>query len=443
MMGSVCPPAGSPPLGELSAGLGEQFETYIRSTQGNVAVRIQVPARPRYRDHTQVVVNVATFFTTTAPFYSDIEAEKAGLIHVSYIWPGAEEPRTGACSEGVFDHGGQTSIEALRDVIRYAMGDLPDIEGRTLAARVRGVRPDAVGIWAFSHPGIAATNVLARYQDVLSDVAWFVGRENPTQDQHCAVEFGHFGEMGSRVLNPLYDYARDYSPGLVNLDLSSARWNPDYIEAGHEDEPGRAYFDLDGDGFDITEDHVLSFRVPTMWGKRYLSRSLTQALRDNGLSAANWPVDLATPEEADAAWADRNSIDQYPALRDSGLRVMLLFASRQHVQPLPDALSIHSAYDGYKAADLWVRINPDRSYSEWATGRTFMGFIDQDANTEPSDWARAGDTLGYSSVPGLNMLTLSEQLELACIAEMADRHEYDRWENNLEAVLLPDFPSPM
>ena len=72
MMGRVCPPAGSPPLGELSAGPGGQFETYIESTQGNVAVRVKVPARPRYREHTQVVVNVATFFTTTAPFYSDV-----------------------------------------------------------------------------------------------------------------------------------------------------------------------------------------------------------------------------------------------------------------------------------------------------------------------------------------------------------------------------------
>jgi hypothetical protein len=434
---SLCPPPNAPPLG--SAGPGERFETYIPSTQGNVAVRVRVPSKPRYIEHTQVVVNVATFFTKTAPFYSDINAQDAGLIHISYIWPGAEEPSSGACSDGVFDHGGPTSIEVLRDVIRYALGDLADIESKTLSERVLGVTPGAVGIWAFSHPGIAAMNVLGRHQDTLGDVAWFVGRENPTQGQHCAVEFGHFGENGTRVLNPLYDYSKHYASGIISFDHASAKWNPDHVETGHEDEPGRAYFDLDGDGFDTTEDHVLSFRVPTMWGKRYLSRSLTQALRDNGLTAEEWPDDLATPEEADAAWAERISINQYPALKGSGLRVMLMFATRQHVQPLHDALSIHSAYDGFKEADLWVRINPDRAYSEWATGRILENFVDHDANDAPTDWSDAGAMLGYPDINGLKEAPL---LGLACLAEMADRHEFNRWEENLDETLVPNFPAP-
>ena len=75
-----------------------------------------------------MVVNVATFFTTTAPFYTDLDVNPIGHIHVSYVWPGAEHPRSGACSEGVFDHGGPTSIASLRDVVRYALGDLADIE---------------------------------------------------------------------------------------------------------------------------------------------------------------------------------------------------------------------------------------------------------------------------------------------------------------------------
>ena len=361
---------------------------------------------------------------------------------MSYIWPGAEEPRTGACSDGEWDHGGPLAITALRDVIRYALGDVQDFEGQRIADRVQGLAPSHVGVWAFSHPGIAAMNVLTQHGDALAEVAWFVGRENPTQDQHCAVELGHFSETGQRIVNPLYDFARDYGPDLYDLDLSTARWAADYVEAGHEDEPGRAYFDLDLDGFDEDTDHVLSFRVPTMWDKRYLSRSLTHALRDNGLTDDQWPADLATPEEADAAWAYRNSIDRFSMLEGSDLRTMIVFAERQHVQPLADAPSVHSAYDGFSGAGLWVRINPDLAYAEWAVGGAYPGYPDYDAGTEPTDWSTAGDTWGYPPAPGNAGADLGQAIGLAAVAEMADRTEFERWDANLEEVLIPEMPSP-
>jgi hypothetical protein len=440
-VGFTCPPPGAD-VDATVAQLGERFIAYIATDTGNVAVRVSLPERVRYLDHTGVVVNVATFFTTTAPFYTDLDVTAVGLIHVAYVWPGAEDPSTGACSEGVFDHGGPDSIAVLRDVVRYASGDLSDINGDFLADR-SAVTPDAnnVGLWAFSHPGIAAVNVMARHAEDLN-VAWFVGRENPTQDQHCAVELGHFGEGDERVINPLYDYDRDYEPGLLDLDFSTARWNADFVETDHEDEPGRGYFDLDEDGFDETEDHVLSFRVPTMWGKRYLSRSMTHALRDNGLSAADWPADLATPEEADDAWAFRNSVDQYASLSGSGLRAMLVFGQRQHVQPLPDAPSVHSAVDGFTSAGLWVRVNPDREYARWASDDPNLAFPDLDANEE-LDWPNAGVQAGYGQLStGSNGAADGELVGWAAVSEMADRTEMDDWNLNLDAVLIPNQPPP-
>lgn len=438
--GLTCPPENAAPLD--SAGPGDSFITYVPSQLGNVAIRVSVPAQARYLDHTQVVVNVATFFTTTKPFYTDLDVTPVGLIHISYIWPGSEDPQTGACSEGEFDHGGATSISTLRDVIRYALGDLADIEGQRISDRITGMTPGDVGLWAFSHPGIAAVNVLTHHADELQDVAWFVGRENPTQDQHSAVELGHFSDTGERVLNPLYQYQRDYRPGMLELDFSSARWAGDYVEPGHEESVGRAYFDLDGDGFDLDADYVLSYRIPKMWDKRYLSRSLTQALRNNGLSEAQWPQDLATPEEAEEAWAFRNSIDRYALLSGSDLRVMLVFAQTQHVQPLPDAASIHSAYDGFSDAGIWVRINPDKAYAEWAFGGPFPDFPDHDAQSEPTDWATAGAEWGYPRYSDTPPASSGETVGWAAVAEMADRQELGRWESNLGTVLIPGFPGP-
>jgi len=441
--GLTCPPEGVEVV-RNNARAGDQFITYVPAEGiGNVAVRVTLPTRARYRDRRAgVVVNVATFFTSTGAFYTDLDVSQIGLIHVAYIWPGAEERRTGACSEGVFDHGGPSSISALRDIIRFASGDRADINGDFLSDHLDPesiqIAENNIGLWAFSHPGIAAMNVLGRYGNDLH-VAYFVGRENPTQDQHSAVELGHFGEADERILNPIYDYERDYQPGLLDLDYSTARWNPDYSDIGTD--VGRAYFDFDDDGFDTEDDHVMSFRIPTMWEKRYLSRSLTHALRDNGLSEADWPADLATPAEADEAWSYRNSIDQYAELEGSGLRAMLVFAERQHVQPLYDAASVHSAWDGLKGeAELWVRINPDASYAEWVSGGRLVDFPDHDANSEPDDWSVAGEEWGYDHPRGVS--NSGELAGWAAVAEMADRFELNQWSDNLDEVLVPNFPAP-
>ena len=55
---------------------------------------------------------------------------------------------------------------------------------------------------------------------MLERVAWFVGRENPTTDQHSCVELGYFGEMGQRIVNPDY-LAAGYSSGQIDMDYST------------------------------------------------------------------------------------------------------------------------------------------------------------------------------------------------------------------------------
>ena len=76
-------------------------------------------------------------------------------------------------------------------------------------------------------------------------------------------------------------------------------------------------------------------------------------------------------EEAEEAWAYRTVADRYDALAGSDIAALLVFAERQHVQPLPDAVSVHSAWDGLTGAGLWVRLNPDRAYLDWVSGATF------------------------------------------------------------------------
>ncbi len=177
-----------------------------------------------------MVVAINTFLTNTNKMFDDLDFTAIGLIQVTYLWPGGSDP-SGAKSDGVYDYGGPDSIQALRDVIRFASGQIPDRDGNYLKDLIK-ITPlaDNVGLYAFSHPGMAEVSVMAQYGDQLSKVGYFVGRENPTQDTLTAVEVGFWGDNNKRVLNPLYTYPDNYSATGISIDYSTIQWDPTYSD---------------------------------------------------------------------------------------------------------------------------------------------------------------------------------------------------------------------
>jgi hypothetical protein len=354
------------------------------------------------------------------------------------LWPGKSDP-SGAQSDGTYDYGGALSIQALRDVIRFVSGDIPDRDGHTIHDLCAIVPlTGQVGLYAFSHPGIAAVNVLALHGDQLPSVGYMIGRENPTLDAISSVELGYWGEDGRAVINPLYSYPEGYSPTEIHLDYDAVRWDETYTQEGW-DYVGRAYLDLNSNGSTDGGDFLFGPRIPTMFGKRTYSAALTQALLDNGaLSLETWPEDLARPEEAASLWPFRESVDRYPVLATMTpqLKVMLVMARRDHVQPLHDKPHIHHAYDGFHhGAGLWTRLNPDRAYVEWMDREFGAVFPDNPANQEPSDWLEA-PSWAYPDFRGSQTIA-----PLAAVAEMADRLHEDAWEDDLSTTLI-DVPAP-
>lgn len=411
---------------------GGELITYVNSVGiGRIAVRLRLPVQPRYPEGAPIVVNIATFFTPRSGFGKGLKVTDIGAIGVAYLWPGENDPRTGAASEGTFDYGGPDSLAALRDVIRFVSGLILNSDGHYIH-ELLGITPltDNVGLYAFSHPGIAATNVLAYHGMDLPNVKYLVGRENPTLDALSAVEVGHWGEHGEPVLNPYYTYPDDYSPTALDLDYSTVGWiqNADYPD-------GRPFFAVP-DG----EDYILGERVPHMWDKRYYSMALTQALLDNGaLTEEAWPEDLATITDTQNHWPYRITVHNYPTLITTApnLKVMLVFAKDDHVQPALDKPHIHQAYDGFRhTAGLWVRLNPDRVYVQQIRPDYPLGnFPDNAANTEPADWLEVRQW-AYPNLPGA-----SEAVALASVAEMADRTRENNWNDNLDEVLV-QYPPP-
>ena len=404
--------------------------THVNSAGiGKIAVRIREPQSARYPEGAPLVVIASGWFTGAEGFNSKFDFTEIDAIDISYLWPGTSDAPTGVSSEGTDDHAGPNCMAALRDVIRFVCGDMSDINGRYIndITSLRALT-DNVGIYASSHSGVAATNVMAYYGDQLPGVKYFVGRENPTRDEMYPLEIGHWDEQnGSLVTHPYYRYPQDYTSTSLRVDYSTAGWivNPQYPA-------GQPYLERPNG-----TKHIFGSRGPNIDGRRYFSRALTGALEANSAFVPNqWPNDLATYQETLDFWPyrvvvnDTESNYDLIATRKPQLKVMLLFAVDDHVQTALDKPHVHHAWDGFfYAAELWVRMNPDGVYMEFYRKGDPTGFVERDAGIAPSDWMTVRQW-GYAN----NQFTLA-QASNAAVAEMADRVRTTDWRADVNGIL--------
>jgi hypothetical protein len=425
-------PAGSTLLTQItSEGIGE------------IAVLIAYPDTTRFPEGAGVVVVVPSFLSGQDAFTLTPDLTSIGLIQVTYLPPGGSDERFEAQSDGENDFGGEDSLQVLRDVLRFAAGRYANIEGRSMTTLLP-VKPlvDETGIYAFSDAGVVVLNVLARYGTELDGVEYFVSDENPTVDTLLCREAGHVDPEGSIKQNPFYLFPASYSPDATSLNYGTLRWDPACTDA-ITSLPGCPYLDLDGDEQLSAADHVFPAFVQ-MFGKRYYSRALTQALLENNvLSNVNWSPTLATVEETAEAWNTRLPESRFHdlVLQMPDLKVMLLFSRLDHAQAAADKPHIHQAFQGFRFESLlrWVRLNPDRAYLQQVTGLDSLSFPDNPANTQPEDWLEIS-SWSYASL-GLPQ----DSGPLAALAEMSDRAHTGRWDENLGDSLydyIPATPEP-
>lgn len=378
---------------------------------GEVAIKLTLPDEPKFEDGAPIVVDVSTFLTGEKGFINNVKAEKEGFVQVSYLWPGMQDSNSGVFSDGEYDYGGENCQLALKEVILFTLGEKEDVKGN-LINHYHQTLNDNVGLYAFSHPGIIAVNTLSKYSDELSDVAWLVGRENPTSDKIFAVELGYVNTDE----NPYYSYPEDYNSFELNIDYSLANYDFDL---------NVVYFDENlNNVYDESEFRLTKFG-PIAYDKRYYSLDLTTSLNSKlGDELETWPEDVATLEEVESFWEIRTTVsnnhNNYVNLNDN-LKVMLVFADSEHVQPFDDKPSIHQAYDGFTRSGNWLRLNPDSSYLNYSP--------DNDANLELNDWSNATDW-AYLDRSGSSVLA-----PLAALNEMVDRTYYSNWDDNLEGEL--------
>ncbi|RLE76342.1 MAG: hypothetical protein DRJ56_04280 [Thermoprotei archaeon] len=186
---------------------------------------------------------------------------------------------------------------------------------------------------------------------------------------------------------------------------------------------------------DPYEDFVFRPWVIEVSGERRLVYSclVMQAAKERGLLSSISPRVLSL-EETIEFWRDRDMGYHYDDIVRSApwLRVMQLSFLREHMCPAPDYPNVVVNYNAFKKRGVWVRLNPDKCYLEHFLGRSVEA-SDNDANIEVTF-----DNIRSLTISDMRMNMDNKErkvIEVASVAEMADRVHCDNWEPNLSHVL--------
>lgn len=108
----------------------EQHDVNIMGHTGRIALRVYVPTIPLYYSGSPVVVAVQGGFSPDG-FNNALDTYfKRGITFVSFLFPGGTDPSTGRSSDGTYDYRGINCLSALYDVLKYAHGDVHDLNGK-------------------------------------------------------------------------------------------------------------------------------------------------------------------------------------------------------------------------------------------------------------------------------------------------------------------------
>ncbi len=160
---------------------------------GSLAVRIIAPATPaaaRYADGAPVLIWLPGGDGEGSLQPPVRRAED--VIRIVFLFPGGYDPSSGRRSDGTYDHRGVNSIAALRDVIRYAAGDLTDAGGKTIDQRLPvAVLHDNIGLLGSSNGGNIVIAAPALHGEQLAGhLRYVIQWESPVSSQIATVDAG-------------------------------------------------------------------------------------------------------------------------------------------------------------------------------------------------------------------------------------------------------------
>ncbi len=412
----------------------EQYGPYTDITlpteQGDLAVRLWLPEEePRYDEGAPIAIYVAGGYEEK-DLKNDAPAQD--MLVISFLFPGVSESSTGRSSQGTYDFRGDNCIKALRDIILYAGGELKDSNGQTITEVVEiNILTDNIGTIGVSNGGNLPIATAAVYGDEIKNhLDYIIQWETPVASQVATRDLGEIilepllenpSPKRGEFFNPRYS---GYGTKQIEVNYDDLAYDPNSLFPIFHDGNGDGEYtttdtsngpspDLNQDG-ELTTDEDFPLDFYPGLTKDVYSRPVTHALLDNGvLTLANWPSNIATPDQADAYWNLRESVYLYDDALDNipGLEGMFLASIEDHVQSNPYKSHIRMALDGWDSS--WFKINPTPEYILEVEDTN--GFIpDLEANTAPDDWT---DTRSYCISESID----DDTYQVAAMHQMADR----------------------
>ena len=399
------------------------FTTWIPSPAAGdegVAVRVSFPAsdRARYPVGAPVVVRLGGgWLAGSLPDGPDRLAMEHGYVSVHVLLPGgvSGDWRSG----GALDRRGAGSVRAVQDVLRFAAGDVADVDGQALTDHVPHARPDVLGLVGVSNGGNLALVALA--DDAEPEVDFLITWESPIGDQFQTVELND---------DPTY------APGTCGLTTcptpgleAYVRFDPQAQVAIRGMDPtgpvtldGALYLDLDGDGRYGDPDAALARVLGAHGEVAYPSAELFALVsdREGAIFPDGPPEWWPTADEVAAFWADRDGSLHVEAVhaRRPDLLVMHLQTSVDHVQTQPDFPHARSHVAAWVATGHgFVRLNPDASYLAEITRARESELPDNPANT----LVPFPGTSDRMVPPSIRAVDVDAGLMPAAVLELADR----------------------
>ncbi len=406
-------------------------------------VRISIPYQTaRYSCGAPVVIYMCGGWAAPGILSSMYNMSNYGCIVIQFNYPGGGNGAQK--SGGVYDNRGPNSMIAARDVIRYALGQIPDMNNKYLneSTGIHNPLYDNVGIIGGSNGGCNLLSVLGLYHNYLSTVAWVSFFESPIGDGMLTADPGKpYGSTVAINKNNAYnDSTGTYNWNLLKFAPNDtvAKYNKTYIK-------GQFYFDVNENGvFNKGTDYDLigKYEAATLGAtkKYYYSYQVLQMATEMGIypPQTTYPYQATLAESKDY-WYLRNTdhfIDSF-MIHMPNLKVLFMVRDdSDHITSAKNHPEVIMTWNKFNSNSCnWFRVNSDKSYIEFITGTSLPLAPDNDANT-PIDNMNIRNMV----MPG-NIFSNRYFNHYSSSLEMADRVMNNDWSLNLNGILGSTCPN--
>lgn len=399
-----------------------------------LALNIIYPEKPRYADGAPIVVVIPGGDGASGLGF-DLHATQIGFVEIRFAFPGGGG--RGLKSSGTHDYRGKDSQKALRDILLFALGKIPDFQNRTIQELLPiKVTDKNVGIVGWSNGGNIALVSMAKYAHDLDSISWIAFYESPLGALFFPPSLGGVDDL---VINRHYREG-SAATGTCLIDFRKLTWDNDTMrhpgvhkKLGEPELPGVLYFDdNDNKHWDEPSEFAFNYCLDKELEKQIYAPEVTLALERLKVFGNNWPDTVASLAESESYFQERDGsaciadvCEKYPKL------LVSIFGSQvDHLQRQADHPHILLQYNSWLDNGVhWVRLNPEPIYLTQIANMNWHNFVYNKPNTAID----ATEIIDHLEPEG----TLQDYAFInASIAELADRKRTNNLKSPLEAPLV-------